>query len=48
VPVVFVDGAIALPVPGQPTAHMLKPPMPHFPATMENEAFVMRLAGAAG
>ena len=43
-PVVLVDGKIALPAPGQPTTHILKPPIPDFPATTENEAFVMRLA----
>ena len=48
VPVVLVDGAVALPMPGQPTTHILKPPIPRFPATTENEAFVMRLATAIG
>ncbi len=47
-PVVLVDGAIALPAPGQPTTHILKPPIPRFPGTTENEAFVMRLAAAVG
>ncbi|MDZ4777129.1 MAG: type II toxin-antitoxin system HipA family toxin [Alphaproteobacteria bacterium] len=48
IPVVLVDGAIALPAPGQPTTHILKPPMTRFPATTENEAFAMRLASAIG
>ena len=48
VPVVVVDGAVALPVDGQPTTHILKPPIQRFPGTTENEAFVMRLAAAAG
>ena len=48
VPVVLVDGAAALPVPGQPTTHILKPPIQRFPGTTENEAFVMRLAAAVG
>ncbi|MFN2427727.1 MAG: type II toxin-antitoxin system HipA family toxin [Candidatus Binatia bacterium] len=48
VPVVLVDGAVALPAPGQPTTHILKPPIPRFSATTENEAFVMRLAAAVG
>jgi serine/threonine-protein kinase HipA len=48
VPVVLVDGAIALPVPGQPTTRILKPAIPRFPATTENEAFIMRLAAAVG
>ena len=48
VPVVLVDGAVALPLPGQPTTHILKPPISRFTATTENEAFVMRLAAAIG
>lgn len=48
VPVVLVDGAVALPAPGQPTTHILKPPISRFSATTENEAFVMRLAAAIG
>ena len=48
VPVVLVDGNVALPSPGQPTTHILKPSIPRFPGTTENEAFVMRLAAAAG
>lgn len=48
VPVVLVNGAIALPAPGQPTTHILKPPIARFAATTENEAFAMRLAAAVG
>jgi serine/threonine-protein kinase HipA len=48
VPVVLVDSAVALPAPGQPTTHILKPPISRFAATTENEAFVMRLAAAIG
>ena len=48
VPVVLVDGAVALPVHGQPTTHILKPPIQRFAGTTENEAFVMRLAAAVG
>ncbi|MCA3563644.1 MAG: type II toxin-antitoxin system HipA family toxin [Methylocystis sp.] len=48
VPVVLANGAVALPAPGQPTTHILKPPIPRFTATTENEAFVMRLAAAIG
>lgn len=48
VPVVLVNGAVALPAPGQPTTHILKPPISRFKATTENEAFVMRLAAAIG
>ncbi len=47
-PVVLINGRIALPQPGQPTTHILKPPIPRFPATTENEAFAMRLAAAVG
>jgi serine/threonine-protein kinase HipA len=47
-PVVLVNGAIALPRPHQPTTHILKPAISRFPATTENEAFVMRLAQAVG
>jgi len=47
-PVVLVDGRIALPAPGQPTTHILKPPIARFPATTENEALVMTLAAALG
>ncbi|EJC79894.1 HipA domain-containing protein [Rhizobium leguminosarum bv. trifolii WSM2297] len=45
-PVVLVDGRIELPLPGQATTHILKPPIARFKATTENEAFVMRLAAA--
>lgn len=47
-PVVTVDGAIALPAPAQPTTHILKPAISDFPHTTANEAFAMRLARAAG
>ena len=47
-PVVMVDDAIALPASGQPTTHILKPAIPDFPHTTENEAFAMRLARAVG
>jgi serine/threonine-protein kinase HipA len=43
-----MNGAVALPAPGQPTTHILKPPISRFHATTENEAFVMRLAAAIG
>ncbi|MBV8060578.1 MAG: HipA domain-containing protein, partial [Alphaproteobacteria bacterium] len=33
---------------GQPTTHILKPPISRFHATTENEAFAMRLAAAVG
>ena len=47
-PVVLVDGRVALPAPGQPTTHVLKPPIARFEATTENEAFAMRLAASVG
>jgi len=47
-PVVLVDGRVALPSPGQPTTHILKPPIARFPHTTENEALVMTLAAAVG
>ncbi len=47
-PVVLVGGRVALPGPGQPTTHILKPPIARFPATTENEAFAMRLAASLG
>lgn len=47
-PVVLADGKIALPAPGQPTTHILKPSLPRYPATTENEAFIMQLASAIG
>jgi serine/threonine-protein kinase HipA len=48
IPVVLVNGAIALPAPGQPTTHILKPPIERFPGTTENEAFAMALAADVG
>lgn len=47
-PVVLVDGRVALPAPGQPTTHILKPPIARFRHTTENEALVMALAAAVG
>ena len=44
VPVVLIDGKIGLPIGGQPTTHILKPAMSEYPASTENEAFVMLLA----
>jgi len=48
VPLVLIDGQLALPVRGQATTHILKPPIARFPGTTENEAFVMKLAAAIG
>lgn len=47
-PVRLIDGQIALPAPGQPTSHILKPPIARFEGTTENEYFCMSLAGAIG
>ena len=47
-PVVVDNGHIALPTPGQPTTHILKPPIERFEGTTENEAFAMRLAREVG
>ena len=47
-PVVLVNGEIALPAPRQATTHILKPLISRFPDTVENEAFAMRLAGRIG
>src|SRR5262249_2636041 len=45
-PVVLVQGQIALPAPGQPTTHILKPAISRFDGIIENEAMMMRLAAA--
>ena len=47
-PVLLIDGKIALPAPGQPTSHILKPPIARFECTTENEFFCMTLAAAIG
>jgi len=47
-PVVSTDGDIALPVPGQPTTHILKPEIERIEGTTENEAFCMRLGTMIG
>lgn len=47
-PVLLIDGRIALPGPGQPTSHILKPPIARFEGTTENEYFCMTLAAAIG
>jgi serine/threonine-protein kinase HipA len=47
-PVLLIDGKIALPAPGQPTSHILKPPIARFQGTTENEYFCMSLAAAIG
>jgi serine/threonine-protein kinase HipA len=47
-PVVMINGAIALPSPGQPSTHILKPPIADLPSTTENEALALRLAASVG
>ncbi len=47
-PVVLVDGKIALPSAGQPTTHILKPQIARFDGTAENEALCMTLAQKIG
>ena len=47
-PVVLVNGRIALPAPGQPSTHILKPPISRLPGTTENEALALRLAWGVG
>ena len=47
-PVLLIDGQIALPAPGRPTSHILKPPIARFEGTTENEYFCMTLAAAIG
>jgi serine/threonine-protein kinase HipA len=47
-PVLLIDGKIALPAPGQPTSHILKPPIARFEGTTENEFFCMILARSIG
>ncbi|GJL92127.1 type II toxin-antitoxin system HipA family toxin [Hyphococcus sp.] len=48
IPVVLVNGDIALPAPGEATSHILKPPIDRFRGTTENEAFAMLLAKKIG
>jgi serine/threonine-protein kinase HipA len=47
-PVLLVGNSIALPAPGQPTSHILKPAIPRFEGTTENEYYCMSLARAIG
>lgn len=47
-PVVLVNGAITLPEPGQPSTHILKPPIAALAGSTENEAFAMRLSAGLG
>ena len=47
-PVVLVDGRVALPGKAQATTHIIKPPLDRYGAMTENELFVMRLAAVIG
>ncbi len=47
-PVICKDGQVALPAPGQPTTHILKPEIFRLEGTAENEIICMRLARAIG
>ncbi len=47
-PVVMVNGRVAIPVAGQPSTHILKPPIASLPSTTENEALALRLAAEIG
>lgn len=48
IPVVLVDGRVALPAFGQPTTHILKPGSRLSEESSENEAFAMRLGACLG
>ncbi len=47
-PVALVDGQIAVPRPGEPSTHLIKPEPVHFPGLAANEAFCLALARAVG
>jgi len=47
-PVTLIGGKVTLPALGQPTTHILKPEIPRFDGTAENEALCMTLAGQIG
>lgn len=47
-PVVLVDGLIAVPRPGEPSTHLIKPEPTRFPGLAGNEAFCLALAAAIG
>ncbi len=47
-PVLVVDGEMALPLHGAPSSHVLKPPIRRYEDTVVNEAFCLALAKAAG
>lgn len=47
-PVVLVSGQVAVPLPGQPSTHLIKPEPDRFPGLAANEAFCLALARAVG
>jgi len=47
-PVVLVDGRIAVPRPGEPSTHLIKPEPSRFPGLAANEAFCLALSRAVG
>lgn len=47
-PVVYKNERVSLPTAGEPTTHIIKPPISRFEGTTENEAFCMRLADVIG
>lgn len=47
-PVVLVSDQIAVPLPGQPSTHLIKPEPDRFPGLAANEAFCLALARAVG
>ena len=47
-PVTLTEGKVTLPTLGQPTTHILKPEIPRFDGTTENEALCMTLADQIG
>lgn len=47
-PVVLFGGQIAVPLPGQPSTHLIKPEPDRFPGLAANEAFCLALARAVG
>ncbi len=47
-PVLFDGERISLPLGAAASSHILKPPIAHYPQTVQNEAFCMQVAGRIG
>lgn len=47
-PVYFDGEAVSLPMGSAPSSHILKPPTPYYPETVQNETFCMQLAARLG